>query len=85
MYSIWMSQDILKTTHDRGPYVHYLRLVIIQTDDSSLNHLVVEVISLPSPLSNSRKHRVTSVSLGHVIDELLNENCLTYTCTSKQT
>ena len=64
----------------------YLGPVIIQTDDPSLNHLVVEVISLSSPLSHSRKYRVASVCLRHITDELLDENRhKTPSCTAKQT
>jgi len=41
-------------------------------DDTSLNHLVVKIVSLSGPLSNTSEDGVTSVSLGDVVDELLN-------------
>ena len=63
----------------------HLRGVILETDDSSLDHLVVEIIPLTSPLPHPSEHRAPSVSVGHVVDQLHDHHCLTHTSTAKQT
>ena len=37
--------------------------VILQADDSALNHLVVQIVSFARALSHSSEHGVTTVSL----------------------
>merc|ERR1719378_670725 len=41
--------------------------LVLETDDTTLNHLVVQVISLTGSLSDSSKDRVTSVSLSDLV------------------
>ena len=57
----------------------------LELDNTALNHLVVEIVTLSGPLSHSREHRVTSVSLGHVVDQLHNQHSLAHTGTTEQT
>lgn len=45
-------------------------------DDTGLNHLVVEIVSLSGSLSDTSEDGVTSVGLGDVVDELLDEDGL---------
>lgn len=46
---------------------------------------MVQVISLASTLPHTGKHRVTTMGLGHVVDQLHNQHSLAYTSTAKQT
>ena len=39
-------------------------------DDTTLNHLVVQIVALLGPLADTSEHRETPVSLGNVIDKL---------------
>ena len=48
--------------------------LVLQADDAALNHLVVQVVTLTGPLALSGKDGVTSVSLGHVVDQLHDED-----------
>merc|ERR1719167_419009 len=41
-----------------------------QGNDTTLNHLVVQIVSFAGSLSDSGEHRVTTVSFGHVVDQL---------------
>lgn len=66
------------------PVVH-LGGVILQVDDTRLNHLVVQVISLAGTLSHSGKHRVTTMGLGHIVNQLHDQHSLAHTSTTEQT
>lgn len=46
---------------------------------------MVEIVTLTGPLSYTGKHRVTSVGLGYVVNQLHDEYSLSYTSTAKQT
>ena len=41
----------------------YLGALVLEADDPSLNHLVVEVVTLTGPLSDTGKHGVPTVRL----------------------
>lgn len=58
---------------------------IFEVDDPRLNHLVVQVVALAGPLAHPGEHRVTTVGLGHVVDQLHDQHSLADTSTSKQT
>ncbi|GMR43041.1 hypothetical protein PMAYCL1PPCAC_13236 [Pristionchus mayeri] len=63
----------------------HLGVVALQVDDTSLNHLVVEIVTLTGTLTDSGEHRVTSVSLGDVVNELHDKHSLSDTGTSEET
>jgi len=62
-----------------------LGFVILQADDTSLNHLVVEIVTLSSSLSDTGEDRVTTMRLGDVVDQLHNEDSLTDSGTTEET
>ena len=77
-------------THARFPRqqtVHcvYLGGVVLEVDDSGLNHLVVQVVSLAGTLAHPGEHGVTTVGLGHVVDQLHDQYSLAHTGTAEQT
>ena len=59
--------------------------LVLQADDAALNHLVVQVVTLTGPLAHSGKDGVTSVSLGHVVDQLHDQDSLAHTGSTEQT
>jgi len=63
----------------------HLRVVALEIDDTSLNHLVVEIVTLTSTLSDSGEDRVTSVSLGDVVDQLHDKHSLSDSSTTEET
>jgi hypothetical protein len=71
-------------------YVHlsedqsHLRLAL-ELDDLGLLHLVVQIVTLTSTLSDTSEDGITTVGLGDVVDQLLNEDSLADTGTSEQT
>merc|ERR1712210_369467 len=44
--------------------------LVLEGDDTTLNHLVVQIVALPGPLADTSEHRETTVSLGNVVDQL---------------
>jgi len=62
-----------------------LGLVVLQTDNASLNHLVVQIVTLSSSLTDTGKHRVTTMRLGDVVDQLHNEDGLADSGTTEET
>ena len=44
--------------------------LVLEGDDTTLNHLVVQIVALPGPLADTSEHRETTVSLGNVVDKL---------------
>merc|ERR1712055_644178 len=59
--------------------------LVLQADDAALNHLVVQIIALTGPLTHSGEHGVTTVSLGHVVDQLHDQDSLAHTGSTEQT
>merc|ERR1711988_1808254 len=59
--------------------------LVLETDDTSLNHLVVQVISLTGSLSDSGKDGVTSMSLGDVVDQFHDQDSLADSSTTEET
>jgi len=57
----------------------------IEVDDLRLLHLMVQIVTLTSTLSDTSEDGITTVGLGDVVDELLNEDSLADTSTSEQT
>jgi hypothetical protein len=58
--------------------------VTLEVDDTSLAHLVVEIVTLTGTLTDTGEDRVTTVGLGNVVDELLNEHSLADTGTTEK-
>merc|ERR1711892_106561 len=58
---------------------------VLQGDDTTLNHLIVEIVTLTGPLSHSGKHRVSSVSLSNVVNQLHDQDSLADTGTAEET
>jgi len=56
----------------------------IQFDDATLNHLVVQVVTLAGALADAGEDGETAVGLGDVVDELHNEHGLANTGTAEQ-
>ena len=56
--------------------ISYLGGLVLERDDTSLNHLVVEIVALAGPLSHTGEDRVSSVGLGDVVDQLHDEDSL---------
>ena len=44
--------------------------LVLEGDDTTLNHLVVQIVALSGHLADTSEHRETTVSLGNVIDKL---------------
>jgi hypothetical protein len=54
-------------------------------NDFGLLHFVVKIVTLTSTLTDTGEDRVTTVSLGDVVNQLLNEDSLADTSTSEKT
>lgn len=65
-----------KATHLRG--------LVLERDNTSLNHLVVQIVTLAGALADSGKHRVTTMGLGHVVDQLHDQHSLADSGTAEQ-
>jgi hypothetical protein len=57
----------------------------IQLNDGSLLHFVVQIVTLTGSLSDTSEDGVTTVCLGDVVDQLLNEHSLSDTGSSEKT
>ena len=57
----------------------------IKLNDGGLLHFVVQIVTLTGTLTDTGEDGVTTVSLGNVVDELLNEDGLADTSTTEET
>lgn len=57
----------------------------LEVDDTSLNHLVVEIVTLTGTLTDSGEDGVTSVSLGDVVNQLHDKHSLSDSGTTEET
>lgn len=57
----------------------------VELNDGGLLHFVVQIVTLTGTLTDTSEDGVTTVSLGDVVDKLLNEHSLTDTGTTEQT
>ena len=57
---------------------------VCQADDAALNHLVEQVIDFSGPLGHTGIHGEASVSLGHIIDQLHDEDGLADTSAAEE-
>ena len=44
--------------------------LVLEGDDTTLNHLMIQIVALPGPLADTSEHGETTVSLGNVVDKL---------------
>ena len=59
--------------------------LVLEGDDTTLNHLVVQIVALPGPLADTSEHRETTVSLGNVVDQLHDKDSLADSGTTEET
>jgi len=59
--------------------------VTLKLDDTGLNHLVVEIVTLTGTLTDTAEDGETTMGLGDVVDEFLNQHSLSDTGTSEET
>merc|ERR1711997_1284112 len=59
--------------------------LVLEGDDTTLNHLVVQIVALPGPLADTGEHGETTVSLGNVVDELHDKHSLADSGTAEET
>ncbi|RUS14931.1 hypothetical protein BC938DRAFT_477160 [Jimgerdemannia flammicorona] len=58
--------------------------ITLELDDTSLQHFVVQIVTLTGALADTAEDGETTVSLGNIVDELLNQHSLADTSTTKQ-
>ena len=59
--------------------------LLVDLDDSSLNHFVVQIVSFTSTLTNTGENGISSVVHGNVVDKFHDNNCFSDTGSSEQT
>merc|ERR1712061_370362 len=59
--------------------------LVLKGDDTTLNHLVVQIVALPGPLADTSEHRETTVSLGNVVDQLHDKDSLADSGSAEET
>lgn len=74
------SRGLVHLTEDQGDLG-----LSLEVDDLGLLHLVVQIVTLTGTLADTSEDGVTTVGLGDVVDQLLNEDSLSDTGTSKET
>lgn len=63
----------------------YLRGLVLEGNDTTFNHFMVEIVTLASALTDTSKHRVTTMGLGDVVNQFHNQYRLTDTSTTEET
>jgi len=74
------SWGLVHLTEDKGDLG-----VTLEVDDRGLLHLVVQIVALTGTLADAGENGVTTVGLGDVVDELLDEHGLADTGTAEET
>lgn len=74
------SGGLVHLTEDKGDLG-----LAIELNDGGLLHLVVQIVTLTGTLTDTGEDGVTTVGLGNVVDELLNEHGLADTGTTEET
>lgn len=74
------SRGLVHLTEDEGDLG-----LAIKLNDGGLLHLVVQIVTLTGTLADTGEDGVTTVGLGDVVDELLNEDGLADTGTAEET
>lgn len=57
---------------------------VFETDNSGFYHFVIQIISLSGSFSDSSEDGIPSVSLCHVVDQLLNKHGFSDSCSSEK-
>ena len=66
-------------------FVHLSEYHGCLVNNARLDHLVVQIVTFSCSLAYSGEYRDTAVFLGYIVDKLLYQYSLAYTCTSEQT
>ena len=74
------SRGLVHLTEDQGDLG-----LAVELNDGGLLHFVVQIVTLTGTLADTGEDGVTTVSLGDVVDKLLNEDGLADTGTTEQT
>merc|ERR1719474_2630697 len=59
--------------------------LVLEGDNTTLNHLVVQIVALPGPLADTGEHGETTVSLGNVVNQLHDKHSLADTSATEKT
>jgi peptide chain release factor 1 len=59
--------------------------VTVELDDTGFNHFVVQIVTLTSTFTDTTENGVTTVSLGNVVNQFLNQDSLADTSTTEET
>ena len=59
--------------------------LVLERDDTTLNHFVVQIVALAGSLADAGEDGVATVSLGDVVDQLHDQDSLADTGTAEQT
>merc|ERR1712061_201533 len=59
--------------------------LVLKGDDTTLNHLVVQIVALPGPLADTGEHGEATVSLGNVVNQLHDKHSLADTSAAEKT
>ncbi len=74
------SRGLVHLTEDQGDLG-----LAVELNDRGLLHFVVQIVTLTGPFADTGEDGVTTVGLGDVVDELLDEDGLSDTGTTEQT
>jgi peptide chain release factor 1 len=74
------TRGLVHLTEDKSTLGFTLKL-----DDTSFNHFVVQIVTLTSTFTDTTENGVTTVSLGDVVDQFLNQDSLADTGTTEKT
>ena len=77
--------DNVHGSHGETGTVDKAANVTVELDDTSFNHFVVKIVTFTSTFTDTTENRVTTVSLGDVVDQFLNQYRLTDTSTTEKT
>ena len=59
--------------------------LVLERDDTTLNHFVVQIVAFAGSLTDSGENGVTTVGLGDVVDQLHDQDSLADAGTTEQT
>merc|ERR1712042_237835 len=61
-----------------------LGCLVLQGNDTSFNHLIVQIVTLTGSFSYSSKYRVTSVGFGNIVNQFHNQDSFADTGTTEK-
>merc|ERR1712042_161303 len=62
-----------------------LGCLVLQGNDTSFNHLIVQIVTLTGSFSYSSKYRVTSVGFGNIVNQFHNQDSFADSSTTEKT